>query len=486
MSQTNGKSPGVSVDVIEPAAPDEARSFFDPTNPTLAAPKAEPKSNKGWRRKLIGWSFVLLLIVGGGFALYLLLRANRVNVKVQADSRRETNNEKPQPSPGGSENVLSSEAIQIARQAMGADRAASPNPIPSPNPSPTASPSSTGSVQRFLGSTDNSPAYAHQNDAGSTNGSGTQPNQGDTKITAQPTLDGDVAAQIAQTRANSTESLFVDDLQLKQTITSQTTRVTQTRAGNKAIATATPQQVAAVLPPFGTMLPVRTQGVIFSLRNNSYARLELSRDCQGEGWSLSKGTLLIGRVNGSENDRAYVNIVGFIDPKTNRLVKMAGEVLGNDGGAGMAGKRVAVDRNHLKQTLSKVASSGLQVAGMMAGALTGRGTVVVNGAGYRLLNPITEEAGRVVGSNDDKRSFVKVEAGQSAYVMVADLPKESRAVDAPGEDELTRAATSLNDREVMELILLGTPDEIRAALPLMNDEQKQLVIKSLGRESQKQ
>jgi hypothetical protein len=234
------------------------------------------------------------------------------------------------------------------------------------------------------------------------------------------------------------------------------------------------------------MLPVRTQGVIFSLRNNSYARLELSRDCQGEGWSLSKGTLLIGRVNGSENDRAYVNIVGFIDPKTNRFVKMTGEVLGSDGGSGMAGKRVAIDRNHLKQTLSKVASSGLQVAGMMAGALTGRGTVVVNGAGYRLLNPITEEAGRVVGSNDDKRSFVKVEAGQSAYVMVADLPKESRAVDAPGEDELTRAATSLNDREVMELILLGTPDEIRAALPLMNDEQKQLVIKSLGRESQKQ
>jgi len=25
----------------------------------------------------------------------------------------------------------------------------------------------------------------------------------------------------------------------------------------------------AVLPPFGTMLPVRTQGVIFTLRNNS-------------------------------------------------------------------------------------------------------------------------------------------------------------------------------------------------------------------------
>jgi hypothetical protein len=486
MSQTNGKRAGVSVDVIEPPAPDETRSFYDSSNPILAAPKAESKSNKGWKRKLIGWSFVLLLIVGGGFALYVLLRANRVNVKVQADSRRETNNEKPQPSPGGSENVLSSEAIQIARQAMGADRVASPNPIPSPNPSPTALPSSTGSVQRFLASTDNSPAYAHQNDAGSTNGNGTQNNQGDSKTTAQPALTSEGAAQIAQTRANATQSLFVDDAPQRQLLVQPaTSRGLQRSTNNKVGATVLTKEPSAVLPPFGTMLPVRSQGVIFSLRNNSYARLELSRDCQGEGWSLSKGTLLIGRVNGSENDRAYVNIVGFIDPKSNRFVKMNGEVLGSDGGAGIAGKRVAVDRNHLRQTLSKVASSGLQVAGMMAGALTGRGTVVVNGAGYRLLNPITDEAGRVVGNSDDKRSFVKVEAGQSAYVMVADLPKESRAVDAPGENELTRAATSLNDREVMELILLGSPEEIRAALPLMNEEQKQLVIKSIGMESQK-
>ena len=66
--------------------------------------------------------------------------------------------------------------------------------------------------------------------------------------------------------------------------------------------------------------------------------------------------------------------------------------------------------------------------------------------------------------------------------MVADLPKELRAVDAPGEEEFAQAATSLTDREVMELILLGTPDDIRAALPLMTDEQKRLVLKSIGTE----
>lgn len=485
MSQTNGRGHGISIDLIEPAASDEGRTFHDPTNPVLAAPKPEIKSNKTWKRRFVIWCFVLLLIVGGGFALYLLLRVNHVNVKVQADSRRETNGEKPQPSPSGSENVLSAEAIQIARQAMGADRAgsANANPTPSPNPSPTVSPSPNTNVQGFLKLTGNSPAYPNQNDAGSTNGSG---NQSNTAVTMPQTSSSEVAAQITQTRANVTQSLFVEDAIPRTLTTQQAARSMQARSDTKTLATATQKQITAVLPPFGTMLPVRTQGVIFSLRNNSYARLELSRDCHGDGWSLPKGTLLIGRVNGSENDRAYVNIVGFIDRGTNRFVKMTGEVLGNDGGSGIAGKRVAVDRNHLKQTLSKVASSGLQVAGMMAGALTGRGTVVVNGAGYRMLNPITDEAGRIVGSDESKRSFVKVAAGQSAYVMVADLPKESRAVDAPGEDELTRAATSLNDREVMELILFGTPEELRAALPLMSDEQKQLVIKSARMESPKQ
>jgi len=231
---------------------------------------------------------------------------------------------------------------------------------------------------------------------------------------------------------------------------------------------------------FGTMLPVRTRGVIFSVRSNSYARLELARDCQGEGWSLSKGTLLVGRVNGSEYDRAYINILGYIDPGTNRLVKMAGEVVGSDGGAGIQGKRIAVDHNRLKQTLSKVASSGLQVAGTMAGALTGRGAIVVNVAGYRMMNPITDEAGQFVNGGDKNRTFVRVEAGQSAYVVVSDLPNEVRAFDAPGEDDLSRSATSLTDREVMELIVFGTPEDIRAAQPLMSEEQKRLVLKSIG------
>jgi hypothetical protein len=116
----------------------------------------------------------------------------------------------------------------------------------------------------------------------------------------------------------------------------------------------------------------------------------------------------------------------------------------------------------------------------MAGALTGLGTVGIDSAGNQLMNPLSSDARAAIGGNE-QRAFVKVMAGQSAYVMVADLPKSVQTVDAPGNDEILQAG-SLSDRDVMELILFGSLDEIRAALPLMTDEQKRLASKTLAPE----
>jgi hypothetical protein len=470
MKEVNRSSGPVSIELFDDSPDGNQNGFFDSKNPELAPPK-ETASNKKkpWKRKLISWCFILLIIAAGVFALYALLRVKRVDVRVQADSQRSSQSAKTDADTNKSETGLSAEAINIARGALGADPTPTPNTA-SNNASATASPSPTTGTQRQLSYTDNSPAYSDFV-TGDTNSN--QTSSGRTQQTiATPSV------HVQQTRANPTQTMFVEDSPLRQLPSLQSTKTNPTPTAKipEAIKTSTVAP-ASVLPVFGTMLPVRTRGVIFSLRNNSYARLELARDCQGDGWSLSKGTLFVGRISGSENDRAFINIVGYIDPKTNRLVKMAGEVIGSDGGAGLQGKRITVDRNRLKQTLSKVASSGLQVAGMMAGALTGRGTVVVNGAGYRVLNPITDEAGRIVNGGDDKRAFVRIEAGQSAYVMVSDLPNEVQGVDAPGV-ELPKVADSLSDREVMELIIFGTPEDIRAATPLMSDEQKRLVLRS--------
>ena len=82
---------------------------------------------------------------------------------------------------------------------------------------------------------------------------------------------------------------------------------------------------SVVLPSFGSMLPVRTIGGLYTLRSGALTRLELTRDMNGNGWSMKRGTILVGTSKGGEYDRAYVGIVGFIDPQTGKLVKLGGD-----------------------------------------------------------------------------------------------------------------------------------------------------------------
>ena len=446
---------------------------LDMNNPVLQPPKdPDARKKRTWKRKLIGWSVILLLIGAGVGALYLLMRVKSVNVTVNADSRRNNQSTKPQTEVTNSDSHLTAEAINMARTAAGADANAQPRNSGSPVPSPAPSPGPTR--EHKVDFTGDSPVFGNVGKSGDADsGSQTQEGNPQAKTGASSVVE-------PQSYANPTHSLFVDDAAPKATPASVPV---QTSREPKATVPATVKQALPTVPPFGTMLPVRTQGVIFTLRNNAYARLELTRDMAGNGWSLPKGTVLIGRTTGSEHDRAFINVIGYIDPRENKLVTMSGDALGSDGANGIPGRRISVDRNGLKQTLRKVASGGIQVASSMAGAFTGRGTVVIDGAGYRLMDPINDQARGLV-SGSDKNTFVKVEAGQQAYVMVIDLPGRVEGADAPGSDQLFRSS-SLTDREVMELILFGTADEVRAAMPLMSEEQKRLAIKTRSQEDDK-
>jgi hypothetical protein len=448
-------------------------NVLDPNNPALQ-PATDPdtKKKKTWKRKLIVWSVILLLIGAGVGALYLLLRVQRVNVTVNADSRKNTPNTKPRTEVTNSESGLTAEAINIARNAAGLDANAQPVNSASPVPSPSPSPGPT--QDHKINFTGDSPVLDQIGKGGDTDGnSNSQTNAGAQAKTNTSSVE-------PESHANPTQSLFVDDVAAKSTPASAPIQINRDL---KASAPVTVKPVSPTVPPFGTMLPVRTQGVIFTLRNNSYARLELTTDMGGNGWSLPKGTVLIGRTTGSEHNRAFVNVIGYIDPRENKLVGVTGDVLGSDGANGIPGKRISADRSSFKQTLGKVASGGLQVASSMAGALTGRGTVVIDGAGYRLMDPFSEQARGLV-SGSDKNSFVKVEAGQQAYVMVVDLPGRVEGADAPGTEQLPRLG-SLTDREVMELILFGSGEEVRAAMPLMTEEQKRLVLSTQSQENKR-
>jgi len=486
-SSDNGNNHrATGIDVLEDD-PQSTSAFYDPSNPLFAPPKQiEQTKQKARKRKLIILCFAFVLLASGGLALYQLLKINRVNVKVQADTRHDSQNPNTRRDSQSSENSLSTEAVNITRTALGSDNA-TPGNSSTPSATPTLSqPGSNGFVPLVLPNLSGTVNPPSANDNGSTNGRTAPASTTGSKPDQQGSGTTSAAQELAQSRANATESIFVDDspprvapLTLAANAM-QSPYTNQSKIAPKPGANISP----AVLPPFGAMLPVRTQGVIFTLRNNSYARLELVRDMKGAGWYLPKGTVLIGRASGSEYDRAFINVIGYLD-RDNRLVKMSGEVLGSDGGSGIQGKRVVADNGGLKRALGKIASSGIQAAGMFATGFGGQRTVVVDGAGGRIINPLTDEASRAVGgTSGDKRPFVKVEAGRPAYVMVADLPKDRPAVDAPGEDELPHGA-SLTDRELMELLLLGTPEEISAAIPLMKDEQKTLALKTLATGNEK-
>src|SRR5438045_9389954 len=115
----NGKHRNVAVieTVDEETRADEATSFYDTREPALRpAKELEIKKRGNWKRKLVGWSFVLLLIAGGAVALYLLLRVNRVNVRVQADSPREAQSATPNGEANNSEKAVTREANDIDTQ----------------------------------------------------------------------------------------------------------------------------------------------------------------------------------------------------------------------------------------------------------------------------------------------------------------------------------------------------------------------------------
>ncbi|MCI0389671.1 MAG: hypothetical protein MOB07_13040 [Acidobacteria bacterium] len=217
------------------------------------------------------------------------------------------------------------------------------------------------------------------------------------------------------------------------------------------------------LPPFGAMLPVRTLGALYTLRP-SFARLELTRDAQGQGWRLKKGTVLIGQQRGSEFDRAYVSLTGFIDPDSGRLVRLAGDALGADGAPGLQGKRRQIS-SRWARVLSRAASAAIS----LGQAALSRGGVVVN-----LPGAVSPELQGLSPSAIDRREFVEVPAGATAFVLVTDLPKETRGVDPQPVAENDGGGPSLGDDELANLLTGGTPEEIRAALPRMTPELRRI------------
>jgi hypothetical protein len=217
--------------------------------------------------------------------------------------------------------------------------------------------------------------------------------------------------------------------------------------------------------PFGTLLPIRFLGAVYTLRSSGgLVRMELTRSVSGKNYSYPAGTVLVGSLRGSEERRAFISVVGLIDPASGGLVKLTGELMGVDGASGVAGRKRQI-KSTWSRVLKGLRETGAAALGAIGNARSG-GTVVISDGASKASGVLTNELSGLIGNNRDRSEFVEISAGTTAFVLVTDLPAEiSDAEYRAGQN--TKGATGLTDTESANLLSFGDKEKIRAALPLM-------------------
>ena len=320
----------------------------------------------------------------------------------------------------------------------------------------------------------------------------TESNLGIERGSAFTTSSGDLQSEGGRIRSqrSSESSLYMNDPAAERT--NNPGMDVSRRAGNKTPFEREPGVV--VLPAFASMLPVRTIGALYTLRTGALVRFELTRETKGNGWSMERGTVLVGTTKGSDYDRAYVSVIGFIDPQSGKLVKLGGDVRGGDGGAGLKGKRKQLDGGWAR-ALGLLGNAALDVTRALLSGRDRDTVIISDGVRTRAINPVSEEISGVLGGELDRRqsrSFVEVVAGTPGYVMVTDLPTSIKGTEATPElnsDSLTsltdvdatRPATGLSEHELAELLATGSPEQITAAMPRMSSEMRKIAAAVLRR-----
>ena len=185
---------------------------------------------------------------------------------------------------------------------------------------------------------------------------GSQPISQSIKNTQPNFLNGEVAStnSILQPKANNNGGATLSDKSeggIARSIffggvldkNNQARQNSSTNSGNFSPRSISTNQNANV-PSFGTLLPVRFLGAVYTLQRGAggLVRMELSRAVKKGEFSYPAGTIIVGRLRGSEYNRAFISAIGAIDPKTGKLVKFEGDILGVDGASGALGTRKSI------------------------------------------------------------------------------------------------------------------------------------------------
>ena len=288
------------------------------------------------------------------------------------------------------------------------------------------------------------------------NNSGNRTDKSDDAATARSIFFGRVTNQTDSVSANS-----------NQTVSNFTRR-------NSALS-----NESGNIPPFGTLLPVRLLGAVFTLQGSGgLVRMELSRTVRTGGFSYPAGTVLVGRLRGSETNRAFISVFGAIDPKSGKLIKFEGDVMGTDGASSVIGTRKSV-KSWGTKVLNALREAGGQTVNILSSRGGRGGTIVLGGT-----NGIGGEVSSVIRGNTNNDSFVVVKAGTEAYVLITNLPVEERdnLNEKFAETQSPLSGLNLSETEFAELLTTSDPNKIRAAFLKMSPTQRALALKAVVEE----
>jgi hypothetical protein len=250
----------------------------------------------------------------------------------------------------------------------------------------------------------------------------------------------------------------------------------------------------AVKPPsFGTLLPVRLLGAAYTLRSSGgLVRMELTREVRGRGFTFPAGTVIVGTLRGSEYNRAFITAIGLIDQNSGGLIKFAGEMMGADGASGIKGERKHV-KSFGSRFLKALREAGGQAVSVLASRRQSGGAVIIDTASLTGGEIGDEVSALLRGkSGGNSESFVKINAGAEGYVLVTDLPGEARLSDdvrrATAADSLANLSdgerilpgVGLSAAELADLFATSDTNRIRAALPRMTPQMRELAERALN------
>ncbi len=228
--------------------------------------------------------------------------------------------------------------------------------------------------------------------------------------------------------------------------------------------------------PFGTLLPVRLIGSIYTFRGSGgFVRMELARTVEGSGYTFPAGMMIVGTMRGGESAHAFVTVVGLIDPVSGDLIKFTGELLGRDGGSGIEGHK-----RKLSSGWSRILRGLKDTAGTIigsVGALRSGGTVVISDSIRRGGSSVAEEFSGALSKNKDDDGFVEVAAGSNGYVLVTGLPENSGSTIAESQN---RNPSGLSDGELADLLTGTSTVNMRSHISKMTPEFRRLVEEAMS------